>query len=99
MGTNVAEKLSVSLLVEVASTLHIFEMSISACWITKLCHNPEAFATNYSFRISLSVPSVERYFKRRYERFEIYYLKCSLLFCKCFCSEGAFKVSCGFLVR
>ena len=64
MGTNIAEKRSVSvLLVEVASTLRIFETSISACRIKKLRHKPEAFTTNYSPRISICVPHVETYFK------------------------------------
>jgi hypothetical protein len=45
-GYNVAEKLSLSfLLVVVVSTLGVFETSISACWITKLCHKPETFTT------------------------------------------------------
>jgi len=75
-GYNVAEKLSVSfLLAVVVSTLDVVETSISVCWITKLCHKPETFATNYSFHISLSVPIVGRYFSENCERFEIHYLQ------------------------
>jgi len=51
------------LLVVVVSTLGIFGTSISTCWITKLYQKSETCATNYSFRISLSVPIVEMYFK------------------------------------
>jgi hypothetical protein len=94
-GYKVAEKLFVSvLLIVVVSTLGVFETSISTCWITKLCHKPETFATNYSFHISLSVPIVEKC-----ERFEVYYLQHAVLFCKCSCLERFFKLICGFLVR